>query len=203
MFNCNCSHYTISLQIRFCSLPYCPLQEMEFSKAVYYKCDLSLMRNVSGAIPNGCNDNGAFRWPSISTWPQSIALRGNRIIFTLNRLWKLNTSASKHESYLRGRLFKCRINFSALLRQPFGKKETSRALNSLFVRCCACSPWGEATLLFHQIKWSEAMPFQEEPIKLFKDVYYCDRLWNLSHQIHWGVCFNSNADVCTYHYANP
>lgn len=66
------------------------------------------------------------------------------------------------------------VNFPALLWQWFGEKKG--ALNSLFVCCCARSPWGEATLLFHQIKWSGAIPFQEEPIKLFKEVYYCDRL---------------------------
>lgn len=90
------------------------------------------------------------------------------------------------------------MNFPPLLLQSFKrKKRKGSALNSLFVRCCACSPWGEATLLFHQIKWSEAVPFQEEPIKVFKEVYYCDGLWNHSHRIHRGVCFNRSVNVCT------
>lgn len=122
-------------------------------------------------------------------------------LFSLkNKLWKLNTSASKHESNLGGEsgvsaVWILLLYYGSHLERAREKKGS--VLNSLFVRRCACSPWGEATLLFHQIKWSEAVPFQEEPIKLFKEVYYCDGLWNHSHRIHWGVCFDRGVNVCT------
>lgn len=85
----------------------------------------------------------------------------------------------------------------AVIWKTEGKKKSGSVLNSLFVRRCACSPRGEATLLFHQIKWSGAVPFQEEPIKQFKEVYYCHGLWNHSHRIHCCVCFNRGVNVCT------
>lgn len=124
-----------------------------------------------------------------------LSFQESGLFFTQKQALKIKHISTWTWKHFRGDCCKCGMNFLALLWLLSEKKGS--VLNSLFVRRCACSPWGEATLLFHQIKWSEAVPFQEEPIKLFKEVYYCDVLWNHSHQDSLGCVLRQGVNVCT------